>query len=150
MPLDLLRHIRLLQILRVLIRQFNIHRLHRLVYPLFTPQTHDRIDTRLLDGPRYGNLSHTDTLLFRHLFQTIHDRLVDLRLFTSNERFEKVVSLFALGRSVAPRPRQHTTSNRTPLRNFEFSIALLGREMSRETYLGSKMLLKHVSWLKKR
>ena len=101
-PLNHLRHIRLFQEPRLLIAQFKLDRLDRLVDPLFTPQAHDGIHALLPDRPRRRHHGHPDPPLLRNLLHPVDDVLVDLRLLVPDERFEEVVGCLALGVAGGP------------------------------------------------
>ena len=112
--LNRLGHIWLLQVLGLFIAQFKLDRLDRLVNPLLTSEPHDRIDTLLFNRPRDSDQCHSHASLLRDLFQPVYNVLVDLRLFASNEGFEEVVGLLALGGSIAPRSGQDAAGDWGP------------------------------------
>lgn len=112
--LNHLRHIWLLQVLRLFIAQFKLDRLDRLVNPLLTSQSYNRVDAFLLYRPRDSHECHTHTPLLGNLFQPVHNVFVDLCLFASDEGFEEVVGLFSLGGSIAPRSGQDATGDWRP------------------------------------
>ena len=101
-PLNHLRHIRLLQIPRLLVAQFKLDRLDRLVDPLLAAQAHNRVHALLLNRPGNRHHRHPDPPLLRHLLQPVDDVLVDLRLLAPDERFEEVVRFLALGVAGGP------------------------------------------------
>lgn len=100
--LNHLRHIRLLQVFRLFIAQFKLDRLDRLVNPLFTSESYNRVDAFLLYRPRDSHQCHTHASLLRNLFQPVYDVFVYFCLFASDEGFEEVIGLFTLGGSIAP------------------------------------------------
>ena len=101
-PLDHLRHVRLLQIPRLLIAQFKLDRLDRLVDALLAPQAHNRVHALLPDRPGNRHHRHPDPPLLRDLLHPVDDVLVDLRLLAPDERFEEVVGSLALGVARGP------------------------------------------------
>ena len=101
-PLNRLRHIRLLQIPRLLVAQFKLDRLDRLVDPLLAPQAHNRVHALLPDRPRSRHHRHPDPPLLRDLLQPVDDVLVNLRLLAPDERLEEVVGLLPLGVAGGP------------------------------------------------
>lgn len=113
-PLNHLRHVRLFQVLRLLIAQLELDRLDRLIDALHAAQSHNRIHTGLLDRPRHRHERHPDAPFLRHLLQPVDDVLVRFRLFASDERFEEVVRLFAFSRAVAPRAGQDAAGDGRP------------------------------------
>ena len=113
-PLNPLRHIRLLQVLCLFIAQLKLDRLDRLVNPLLTSEPYDRVDTFLLYRPRDSDECHTHAPLLRNLFQPIYNVLVDFRLFASDEGFEEVVGLFTLGGSITPGSGEDTAGDGRP------------------------------------
>ena len=113
-PLDHLRHVRLLQVPRLLIAQFKLDRLDRLVDALLAAQAHNRIDALLLNRPRYRHHRHPDPPLLRDLLQPVDDVLVDLRLLAPDERFEEVVRFLALGVARGPGPREDAAGDGGP------------------------------------
>lgn len=82
--LPLLRHIRLLQILRILIAQLEVHVLHRLIDPLLAAQSDDRTDS-LLDAPGRSYTRHADIVLLRDLLDPLDDLLVRRELALVDE-----------------------------------------------------------------
>lgn len=112
--LNYLRHIRLLQVLRLFIAQLELDRFDRLVDPLLTSESHNRVDAFLLYRPRDSHQCHTDASLLRNLFQPVHNVFINLCLFAPNEGFEEVVGLFTLGGSIAPRSGEDAAGDWRP------------------------------------
>jgi hypothetical protein len=94
--LPLLRHISLLQVLRVLITQLEVGIPYRLLYPLFAAQTDDRANT-LLDCPCCCDACHADVVPLRNLLDTADDLLVDLVFAAVDKVLEELVGLRTAG-----------------------------------------------------
>jgi hypothetical protein len=108
MPADILRSIRLLQILHLLLRQRLSPNLQGLINPLDLANSNNR-NIPLLNRPRHRHMTHLPALLLRQLLHPSNDGLI---------RIGEIVLLDALGprRGAAPRkrPRERSLVQRRP------------------------------------
>jgi hypothetical protein len=92
--LPFLRHICLLQVLRILVTELEMTVLYGLFDPCLAAQSNNRAYT-LLDTPSCSNASHADVVLPRSLFHALDDLLVDSVFPLVDERIEELVALCA-------------------------------------------------------